>query len=44
MSKFFVDTNIWLYSFIKTLDEAKNKAAQSVFAGNDSIIISVQFR
>jgi predicted nucleic acid-binding protein len=42
MSKVFVDTNIWLYSFIKTLDEAKNKAAQSVFAGNDSIIISVQ--
>ena len=42
MSRVFVDTNIWLYSFIKTLDEAKTKAAQSVLAGNESVIITVQ--
>ena len=38
---FSVDTNIWLYSFIKSQDEEKSKIAKSIIAGSD-IIISTQ--
>ena len=40
-STYFVDTNIWLYSFIKSQDEEKSKIAKSIISGSD-IIISTQ--
>ena len=40
-SAYFVDTNIWLYSFIKSQDEEKSKIAKFIISGS-SIIISTQ--
>ena len=40
-SSCFVDTNIWLYAFIRTSNEEKFVTAQNIIAGND-IIISTQ--
>lgn len=37
----FVDTNIWLYSFIDSQDTEKTQVAQSIISGSD-IIISTQ--
>ena len=40
-STYFVDTNIWLYSFIDSQDTEKTQVAQSIISGSD-IIISTQ--
>jgi len=40
-STYFVDTNIWLYSFIKSQAGEKSKIAKSIISGSD-IIISTQ--
>ena len=40
-STYFFDTNIWLYSFIKSQDGEKSKIAKSIISGSD-IIISTQ--
>ena len=40
-STYFVDTNIWLYSFIKSQVGEKSKIAKSIISGSD-IIISTQ--
>ena len=37
----FIDTNIWLYSFIKSQDEEKTKIAKAIISQTD-IIISTQ--
>lgn len=37
----FVDTNIWLYSFIESQDNEKSKIAQSIISGSE-VIISTQ--
>lgn len=37
----FVDTNIWLYSFIESHSDKKSAIAKSIVSGND-IIISTQ--
>ena len=41
--RFFIDTNIWLYAFISSQDEAKSKIAQTLLQKpNDQIVISTQ--
>jgi len=37
----FVDTNIWLYSFIKSRDDEKHQTAKGIISGNN-ITISTQ--
>ena len=39
-SRYFIDTNIWLYAFIQTEEDEKFKKAQNVIAGNEIIISS----
>lgn len=34
----FVDTNIWLYSFIETHDVKKTEIAKSIVSGSDIVI------
>ena len=40
-SRCFVDTNVWLYSFIQSQDADKSLASKAILKGND-IIISTQ--
>ncbi len=40
-STYFVDTNIWLYSFIESQDTSKSQIAKSIISQSD-IIISTQ--
>ena len=40
-SAYFVDTNIWLYSFIESQDKEKSKIAKLIVSKSD-IIISTQ--
>lgn len=37
----FVDTNVWLYAFIQTQDQAKTTAAKAIIQSNE-VVISTQ--
>lgn len=42
-TRFFIDTNIWLYAFISSQDESKSKIAQNLLrTHHDKLVISTQ--